>query len=94
MTSTVVPSMSRASWAWTMLGWLSWPTASISRSKRVTARGSAVRSLGKHLQGHDFLEPGLPGLVDRPHAPFAQLGQELVFAQAAEVGWHRVSAGR
>ena len=34
--------------------------------------------------GPPSFELGVPGLVDRAHAAFAQLGQQLVFAQAAQ----------
>ena len=37
--------------------------------------------LREHLQGHNLLELGVPGLVDRAHAPLTELLKELVFAQ-------------
>jgi hypothetical protein len=42
--------------------------------------------LGQDLDGHDLVEPGLPGLVDRTHAAFTQLLQKLILAQAPELG--------
>ena len=35
---------------------------------------------GQHLDGDLPIQPGVPGLVDRPHAPFADLPEDAVFA--------------
>ncbi len=48
-----------------------------------------------HLQSHRAVEAELPGLVDDPHAPFAQDALQLVVAEVADAGPGRETrAGR
>ena len=43
--------------------------------------GVSALASGQDFQGHDPVQVDLPGLVNGPHAPFAQLLQKLVFPE-------------
>ena len=42
--------------------------------------------LGEDLDGDDLVQAGVQGLVHRAHAPLAELGQQLVLAELAQIG--------
>jgi len=83
ITSTVVPSISRASSAWMIFGWLTRPTAFISRSKRANAWDRWFAAWAKP-SGRRSCPAASAGPCRRRHAPFAQLVEQLVLAEPAK----------
>ena len=67
-----------------MLGWSSRATASASFWNRRTSSADGNRRGPDHLQGHRAIQAELPGLVDDPHAAFAQDPQQLVVAEVSD----------
>ena len=60
-----------------MLGWRSVATASASILKRAIWISSAYAP-SDHLQGDEPVQPAVAGLVDDPHAPAAELPEDLI----------------
>ena len=63
-----------------MLGCSRRPTAFISRWKRATAPLSRIRFGRQDFQSDGFIELRMQGFINRSHAPFAELGEQLVLA--------------
>ena len=68
-----------------MFVWSSLPTALISRFEACDGALVFHSLAGQHFERDDFFQFGVQRLVDRAHAAFADLGEQLVLAEAAEL---------
>ena len=64
----------------TTLGCIMRATARASRSKRSFCSGSSATCASMTFEGNVAIEQGVVGVVDDPHGPLAQPGQDLVLA--------------
>ena len=76
-----------------MLGWRSRATASASIAEAGEVVGPRLAAAADHLQGDQPVQPALPGLVDDPHASFAQPLENVVAGDGRPVRGSRLPFG-